>query len=86
MEKGKKETTEKANNEEDRQEKKRERGDLGEWRKGEIIGKGAYGTVYMGLNLQSGEMMAVKQIATDSDPEEYCRRGGSRSARASSKR
>ena len=36
----------------------------------EIIGKGAYGTVYMGLNLQSGEMMAVKQIATNSDPEE----------------
>ena len=70
VEKGKKETTEKANNEEDRQEKKRERGDLGEWRKGEIIGKGAYGTVYMGLNLQSGEMMAVKQIATNSDPEE----------------
>ena len=24
----------------------------------------------MGLNLQSGEMMAVKQIATNSDPEE----------------
>ena len=51
-------------------EDKRQRSELGEWRKGEIIGKGAYGTVYMGLNLQSGEMMAVKQIATNSDPEE----------------
>ena len=51
-------------------EESRSRTDLGEWRKGEIIGKGAYGTVYMGLNLQSGEMMAVKQIATNSNPEE----------------
>ena len=33
-------------------EDKRQRNELGEWRKGEIIGKGAYGTVYMGLNLK----------------------------------
>jgi len=63
------ENVEKIKSKEDNEES-RSRTDLGEWRKGEIIGKGAYGTVYMGLNLQSGEMMAVKQIATNSDPEE----------------
>ncbi|KAH9304474.1 hypothetical protein KI387_008878 [Taxus chinensis] len=32
------------------------------WRKGEIIGCGAYGRVYMGMNLDSGELLAVKQV------------------------
>ncbi|KAJ7535690.1 hypothetical protein O6H91_12G042800 [Diphasiastrum complanatum] len=32
------------------------------WRKGELIGSGAYGRVYMGLNLDSGELIAVKQV------------------------
>ncbi|KAL3680120.1 hypothetical protein R1sor_023076 [Riccia sorocarpa] len=32
------------------------------WRKGEIIGAGAYGRVYMGMNLDSGELLAVKQV------------------------
>ncbi|CAM6033456.1 unnamed protein product [Sphagnum compactum] len=32
------------------------------WRKGELIGAGAYGRVYMGLNLDSGELIAVKQV------------------------
>ncbi|GJP81118.1 hypothetical protein CLOP_g11296, partial [Closterium sp. NIES-67] len=32
------------------------------WRKGELIGAGAYGCVYMGLNLESGELLAVKQV------------------------
>ena len=48
----------------------RETSVLGEWRRGEIIGQGAYGRVYMGLNLETGEMMAVKQVATSSDPQE----------------
>ena len=32
------------------------------WRKGELIGAGAYGRVYMGMNLESGELIAVKQV------------------------
>ncbi|KAL3634586.1 hypothetical protein CASFOL_021640 [Castilleja foliolosa] len=33
------------------------------WRKGELIGCGAFGRVYMGMNLDSGELLAVKQVA-----------------------
>ncbi|XP_009364204.2 mitogen-activated protein kinase kinase kinase NPK1 [Pyrus x bretschneideri] len=32
------------------------------WRKGELIGSGAFGRVYMGMNLDSGELFAVKQV------------------------
>ncbi|KAJ0988238.1 hypothetical protein J5N97_006594 [Dioscorea zingiberensis] len=32
------------------------------WRKGELIGCGAFGQVYMGMNLDSGELIAVKQV------------------------
>lgn len=32
------------------------------WKKGEIIGSGAYGRVYMGMNLDNGELIAVKQV------------------------
>jgi len=32
------------------------------WKKGMVIGTGAFGTVYMGLNTDTGEMIAVKQI------------------------
>ncbi|KAL5782551.1 hypothetical protein ACOSP7_007580 [Xanthoceras sorbifolium] len=42
------------------------------WRKGELIGCGAFGRVYMGMNLDSGELLAVKQvlIATSSSSKE----------------
>uniref|UniRef100_A0A161ZMJ9 mitogen-activated protein kinase kinase kinase n=1 Tax=Daucus carota subsp. sativus TaxID=79200 RepID=A0A161ZMJ9_DAUCS len=33
------------------------------WRKGELIGSGAFGQVYMGMNLDSGELLAVKQVS-----------------------
>lgn len=33
-----------------------------EWKKGDMLGRGAYGTVYMGLNQFSGELMAVKEV------------------------
>lgn len=32
------------------------------WRKGELIGCGAFGRVYMGMNLDSGELLAVKEV------------------------
>ena len=32
------------------------------WRKGELIGAGAFGQVYLGMNLDSGELLAVKQV------------------------
>lgn len=34
------------------------------WRKGELIGCGAFGRVYMGMNLDSGELLAVKQVTS----------------------
>lgn len=30
-----------------------------------MIGEGAFGTVHMGLNLDTGELMAVKSISLD---------------------
>lgn len=40
------------------------------WVKGELIGKGSYGRVYIALNITTGDMMAVKQVelpATERD-------------------
>ncbi|XP_004308240.1 PREDICTED: G-type lectin S-receptor-like serine/threonine-protein kinase B120 isoform X2 [Fragaria vesca subsp. vesca] len=34
------------------------------WRKGNLIGSGAFGRVYMGMNTQSGEIIAVKEAHT----------------------
>ncbi|NP_001268205.1 mitogen-activated protein kinase kinase kinase [Vitis vinifera] len=33
------------------------------WRKGELIGCGAFGRVYMGMNLDSGELLAIRQVS-----------------------
>ncbi|KDN35642.1 Pkinase-domain-containing protein [Tilletiaria anomala UBC 951] len=43
------------------------------WVKGELIGKGTYGRVYLALNASTGEMLAVKQVElprTASDRED----------------
>lgn len=32
------------------------------WVKGQLIGKGTFGRVYLGMNMTTGEMMAVKQV------------------------
>ncbi|XP_036401534.1 mitogen-activated protein kinase kinase kinase 19 [Megalops cyprinoides] len=43
------------------------------WTKGEVLGRGAYGTVYCGLTSQ-GQLIAVKQVALDdSDPDTAAR-------------
>jgi mitogen-activated protein kinase kinase kinase ANP1 len=34
------------------------------WIRGELIGRGTYGKVYLALNATTGEMIAVKQVET----------------------
>jgi len=33
-----------------------------DWHKGKLIGKGAYGKVYEGLNKTDGRMIAIKEM------------------------
>lgn len=40
------------------------------WKRGKILGKGAWGTVYEALDIQSGALMAVKQVPIKLDDEE----------------
>ena len=35
------------------------------WKRGEMIGQGAFGTVFLGLNTDNGELMAVKQMSLE---------------------
>eukprot|EP00951_Prasinocladus_malaysianus_P000883 scaffold6142_cov51-Prasinocladus_malaysianus.AAC.1 len=37
------------------------------WQQGELIGAGAFGRVYLGLNLDTGQLMAVKQVSVAKD-------------------
>lgn len=32
------------------------------WRRGELLGQGAYGSVFLGLNTDTGQLLAVKQV------------------------
>ena len=41
----------------------------GKWRKGESLGGGAFGNVYVALNCDTGELLAVKEIAVGHTPE-----------------
>ncbi|KAI7808902.1 putative mitogen-activated protein kinase kinase kinase 19, partial [Triplophysa rosa] len=43
------------------------------WTKGEVLGKGAYGTVYCGLTSQ-GQLIAVKQVVLDASTSEISER------------
>lgn len=38
------------------------------WLKGARIGSGSFGSVYLGMNAQTGELMAVKQVAVQQPP------------------
>lgn len=33
------------------------------WTRGELLGAGAFGRVYLGLNNDTGQLMAVKQVS-----------------------
>eukprot|EP01065_Artemidia_motanka_P047689 TRINITY_DN751_c4_g1_i1.p1 TRINITY_DN751_c4_g1~~TRINITY_DN751_c4_g1_i1.p1 ORF type:complete len:937 (+),score=72.93 TRINITY_DN751_c4_g1_i1:79-2811(+) len=40
------------------------------WKKGKILGQGAFGTVFIGLNQETGQLMAVKNVRFDpADPK-----------------
>ncbi|KAL6936043.1 hypothetical protein ACO0OL_002234 [Hanseniaspora opuntiae] len=39
------------------------------WIRGEIIGKGSFGCVYLGMNLTTGEMIAVKQVESSTESQ-----------------
>lgn len=41
------------------------------WKRGEILGQGAFGIVYLGLNTDNGELMAVKQMAIEDVSSKY---------------
>lgn len=48
------------------------------WVKGQLIGKGSYGRVYIALNISTGDMMAVKQVelpATERDRHDQKQQG-----------
>jgi mitogen-activated protein kinase kinase kinase len=40
------------------------------WVRGELIGKGTYGRVYLALNATTGEMIAVKQVELPQTPSD----------------
>ncbi|KAI5064165.1 hypothetical protein GOP47_0020835, partial [Adiantum capillus-veneris] len=46
-----------------------------EWKRGELLGEGAYGKVFCGLNQSTGELMAVKQLKfhnmTDDEEKDF---------------
>lgn len=37
------------------------------WQKGYLLGTGSFGSVYLGLNLDTGELLAVKQVVLDTN-------------------
>ena len=45
------------------------RGSIIEWKKGELIGKGSFGKVYMGMNAATGELIAVKVVRLNTEDE-----------------
>lgn len=40
------------------------------WIKGELIGRGSFGSVYLALNVTTGEMLAVKQVVVSGSSDE----------------
>ena len=46
------------------------------WIKGELIGRGSFGAVYLGLNVTTGEMLAVKQVVVSPEYRDSSKSGG----------
>ncbi|CAG9336267.1 unnamed protein product [Blepharisma stoltei] len=42
-------------------------GKMIKWRRGDLIGEGAYAKVYQGMNLDTGELIAIKHLETTED-------------------
>eukprot|EP00742_Colponemidia_sp_Colp-10_P005803 GILJ01006206.1.p1 GENE.GILJ01006206.1~~GILJ01006206.1.p1 ORF type:complete len:573 (+),score=81.34 GILJ01006206.1:77-1795(+) len=40
-----------------------------QWVRGQLIGSGAFGKVYLGLNQNTGELLAIKHVKISGDPE-----------------
>ena len=43
------------------------------WKRGELLGEGAYGKVYTGLNQRNGQLMAVKQLKINPGDEDQAK-------------
>jgi len=41
-----------------------------EWKRGELIGRGSFGKVYLGMNLANGELLAIKQVELNTTEQE----------------
>jgi serine/threonine protein kinase len=39
------------------------------WKKGDLIGEGAYAKVYQGMNIETGELIAIKRYKFSDDPK-----------------
>jgi len=48
----------------------RTNGDEIQWKKGDLLGKGSFGKVYMGMNEATGELIAVKQVQIKTDDDQ----------------
>ncbi|CCK69019.1 mitogen-activated protein kinase kinase kinase STE11 KNAG_0B05880 [Huiozyma naganishii CBS 8797] len=56
------------------------------WLKGAMIGSGSFGSVYLGMNAQTGELMAVKQVGITPPPPGDTKATGGDSALDSTKK
>ncbi|CAH9109814.1 unnamed protein product [Cuscuta europaea] len=42
-------------------------GNLSKWKKGRLLGRGTFGTVYLGFNSENGQMCAIKEVKVVAD-------------------
>lgn len=48
---------------------RRRDGDRIHWQRGELIGRGSFAKVYMGMNVRTGQLLAVKQVRMSTEEE-----------------